>query len=191
MLKLLVSLISIVLVLTAGAAQCSVLWDESVNGDLPYYANLRNLGVLATGSNVVSGTIGLMLSSDPQDAASFTVAPGQLLYAVVLGHYDHSIYWDGAPLTLFRAGEPIAYWNFDSNGEGVDLLRDSTDAPGPLQAGTYSFELQHIQQVPYVLETSSYSIDFYVEPVPEPSCFFVTSSLLVALGAAVRMRRRG
>ena len=181
-------MIGVAMVMAAGAAQCDVVWDESVNGDLPSRTFPAGLGTLAPGNNVVLGAIGTSLSSDREDSATFTVAPGQKLSKVIFGPYDFGQHVDYVPFILYRQGEqePTAMLLVNKLAEGVDLLQASYGQPGPQPAGTYSFVWQTLVQDYLADEKSSYQVSFVVEPVPEPSSLLVVSSLLMA----VTIRRR-
>lgn len=179
--------IGVAMVLTAGAAQCTVLWDESVNGDLPDRTTVMDLGTLAVGSNVVLGSIGAhqWWSSDQEDSGAFTVSTGQTLSKVVFGPYSSYMSPDWVGFALYKNAQLLAFFNVNSLAEGADLLQASTDHPGPLSAGNYSFLWQGTGDQE---GKSGYTVDFVVQSVPEPSCLLAVSGLLMAFALRRRLR---
>jgi hypothetical protein len=180
-------LVMAAIVLPAVRTKATVLWNESVNGDLSNVQSAPNMFTLSSGVNAVIGSVG---TGDTQDWLTLTVPAGFQLSSVVLASYQST---DLQGFTGFAAGSTFAgnlnvpgsylgYAHFGTaagNGSlpvanlvGVDILPIMANPladPGslgftdPLQAGSYAFLIQQLGA------TTSYEFDYDVTAVPEPS----------------------
>ncbi len=199
------------LALPLGSAQ-ALTWDETINGDLSDDGNAPTLlGPFASGSNLISGTMGSLGGTGPMDADiwNFTVASGYYLTGINLVGYtsasgDYSIFDDthGSFMAIANGGsintsDPSnhlsnALWGYGQDGFGntyQNLLALLDAGPefgglgfdGPLPAGNYTFWIQEGS------DQIGYSIDFVTAPVPVPEPGGV---LLLGVAGLWLLRRR-
>jgi len=192
-----------VVALCASWSRATVIWNESINGDLSNNQAAPTPLTLASGTNSVVGTT----AAGDQDWLALTIPAGFQLSSDVLESYAST---DSQGFTGVQAGSsfvgnpettPSAYLGYAhfgtaaSNGAlgttdlvGVNLLPimgNTADASGsqgftpPLGAGTYTFLIQQTGA------TTAYQFDFGVTSVPEPG-----SLCLVGLAATMALRRR-
>ncbi len=178
------------LVLPFGTAQ-ALTWDEVLNGDLSDSGSAPTLlGTLASGDNMISGTMGSLGGTGPMDADvwNFTVAPGYdltginlLSYSATSGKTNNQSFMAIANGGSINMGDPSNHlsnslWGYGTDGFGntyTDLLALLDAGPefggigfnGPLPPGNYTFWIQEGS------DQIHYGIDFVTSPttpVPEP-----------------------
>jgi hypothetical protein len=185
----------------ASSARASVLYDESVSGDLSNNQAAPTARTLSVGTNSVLGTVNG--SGDSQDWIAVAVPSGFTLSGCVLANY---VSGDAQGFTGMQAGSsfvgstvnPASYLGYSHFGTGAtngslpptNLINANLlpimagNSPGgtsagaqgftaPLAAGTYTFLIQQLGGA------TTYQFDFNVTPVPEPVTFGT-----VALGLA-------
>jgi hypothetical protein len=176
----------------------SVVWDESVTGDV------SNDPTAPTQMNLVAGTNSFIATMPGADLDFFTVhvPAGAVLSAIYNPVYDSA---DQVSFIAIGPGTsmPAAVLNYDPTGllgythfgpgvfdAGENLLTDLAIAqfgvPGftpPLGAGAYSFWLQQESSV-----AEGYQLDFKVDAVPEPASAVLF--LIGGIGAAFRRAKR-
>lgn len=165
----------------------SVLWDESVNGNLSNNQSTPTPLTAALGTNSVIGTVGG--ADGTQDWLTLHVPAGMRLDSLVLAAYSSTdaqgftgvqagTSFVGSP---FTAGSYLGYAHFGTgatNGTlpptnlvGADLLPimgSSSTAPGaqgftpPLAAGDYTFLIQQLGAI------TTYQFDYDTSAVPTP-----------------------
>ena len=186
------------LLVIAGRLEASALvttWDESVNGDLSSDPAAPTAVVFSTDTNRVTGTV--RNADDVRDYWTFTIAPGQLLTAVILDNYQdvnsgdagnrgfHSI--NAGPTSFIPGTDPndsfLGGDHLDATSIGTNLLLDlesgglaGTGFTIPLGPGTYSYLVQ--QTGP---EHTAYTLDFVVIPEPTPAILFTAAGGLLVL----------
>ena len=169
-------LIAITLTTTAAFSQTTILWNESVNGELSQdYSTATSLGILNIGTNVIIGETenepvsGGWLSYS--DYFTFIVPNGYDVTGLYI-QIDKPNVWAwigdaGFSSTLAFSGGP-------STG---DLL--SQMGLDNISSGTFGMYLSNSDAEPYT-SIAHYELDFVVEAVPEPGTFG-----LLLLGAGV------
>jgi uncharacterized repeat protein (TIGR01451 family) len=165
----------------------SVLWDESVNGNLSNSQSTPTPLTAALGTNSVIGTVGG--ADGTQDWLTLHVPAGMRVDSLVLAAYSSTdaqgftgvqsgTSFVGSP---FTAGSYLGYAHFGTgatNGTlpptnlvGADLLPimgSSSTAPGaqgftpPLAAGDYTFLIQQLGAI------TTYQFDYDTSAVPAP-----------------------
>jgi len=185
-------LVVVAILLFASTSRGTVIWDESVHGDLSNDdAAPTSLPSLVVGSNQVIGSIGVSWSDDDGDAAMFTVPAGFVLSQLILESYSCGTHYDYVPFSLHpgtsASGPTIEFILLTDWGSGTDLLQFDS-APGPQPAGVYTFHFDFIQQSGGPDERSLYSVALNLAPVPEPSSMVLLSIGLAGL-AKSRIRR--
>jgi PEP-CTERM motif len=195
-------------VLFAGSSRATVVWNESVNGDLSNSQSAPTPITLSAGTNSIIGSVVSSTSQtgDP-DWVALTVPAGFQLNSDVLAAYTST---DNQGFTGFQAGSsfvgnpettPSAYAGYAHFGSaatnpitptnlvGQDLLplmanpsvaAGATGFTIPLGAGTYTFLFQQTGA-----SLTSYQFDFGVTAVPEPG-----SLCLLGLGGLTMLRRK-
>ncbi|HLX70562.1 MAG TPA: CRISPR-associated protein Cas5 [Verrucomicrobiae bacterium] len=186
-------------VLAATQLHASIIWDESVNGDLSNDGSSPTALLLSGGVNAVLGTAG---GTDKQDWVSVTVPTGFELSTLVLAAYSSTdvqgfIGVGMGPNFTNSVNSPSSYLGYSHFGTGAangalaptnlvgaDILsimgNNVVDSPGsqgftpPLSQGTYTFLIQQLGA------STTYEFDFGVTAVPEPS-----PSALAGLAAAI------
>ena len=196
---------SLLVALMVSSSRATVVWNESVNGDLSNNQAAPTPITLSSGINSVIGTV--TGGTDTQDWIALTIPTGFQLNSDVLESYQST---DSQGFTGVQAGSSfvgsvnsaasyLGYSHFGTgatNGSlpptnlvGVDLLalmgNNVTISPGshgftpPLPSGTYTFLIQQLGA------TTAYQFDYGVTAVPEP-----TSMGLLTGGAILALRRR-
>jgi hypothetical protein len=167
--------------------QGRILWDESVNGPLPFYTAAQQFGDLSIGTNSVIGSVALTPTGSSfwaeDDAFLFSVPPSLRVTQILFTANRQSLFWlgDGG------WGNQIRYAESPVNGDLLPQMRDNY-LPAPLSslpAGPYSAYVTDWEGWVPERVVDDYRIDFVVEAVPEPAPF-----LLTALGVAVFLFRR-
>jgi hypothetical protein len=179
----------------------TVLYNESVSGDLSNSQSSPTPLTLSAGTNSIIGSVG---TGDTADWVALTIPAGMQLRSDVLAAYSST---DVQGFTGFQAGSSfvgnpettasayLGYAHFgtaaSNNGAATNLvshdllpiMANPLTSPGaqgftdPLAAGTYTFLIQQLGA------PTNYQFDFGVTPAPEPA-----SAALLAL--ALPMLRR-
>lgn len=167
-------------VLAASSAGAASLYDEALSGDLSGDSNAPTVLAFSAGSNVVRGTV-QGLGSNDDDFFTFALASGLRLDAIVLQSHAPSATStflgldSGATFANLANAAMLGHVLFDAGDVLTDLLPAMASSNGsfspPLGAGAYSAWLDEGGTL------ESYSLDFQVSAVPEP-----TSAALLGLG---------
>jgi hypothetical protein len=173
--------------LAAQGARGTVLWDESIGGDLSNdWAAPTATGTAASGTYSIMGTIG---PGDLVDALSFVVPAGDALTTFVVRSFPPGATFSSAPFSLRRGpgdfSEVIEFGNFVSLAPpGIDLLQFSS-MPGPQGPGIYALSVGHPSLAGAFPETRSYQVEFTTGAVPEPSAatLFLCATAFLWLGS--------
>ena len=197
---------------SAAVSHATVLWNESINGDLSNNQAAPNAFTLSLGTNSVIGSVG---TPDNQDWIALTVPAGDVLSSLILKSYTST---DAQGFTgmqsgpsfvgsIFTQANYLGYAHFGTgatNGSlpatnlvNADLLPIMADnsptgtSPGaqgftpPLPAGTYTFLIQQTGSA-----NTAYQFDYNVSVAPEPSGLLVTALGSGMLIVVTRGRRR-
>jgi hypothetical protein len=195
---------ALLLAFLSSSSRATVVWDESVSGDLSNNQAAPTAITLSSGINSVIGTVG---GTDKQDWIALTIPAGFQLSSDVLENYVSN---DAQGFTGVQAGSsfvgsvntPGSYLGYSHFGTGatngalpptnligVDLLplmgdnvnisAGSAGFTPPLPSGTYTFLIQQLGA------STAYQFDYGVTAVPEP-----TSIGLLVGGAMLALRRR-
>lgn len=195
-------LLAIGLLLGASAsASASVVWVESVDGDLSSDPAAPTGITFSAGINSIFGTV--QAPGDVRDYITFTLADDQILTGIFLRKYVdedtggpgnrgfHAIQLGAVGVIpgpdtadLLLGGDHL-----DPVGPGVNLLEVLAGAPlagtgfiAPLGGGTYTYLIQ--QTGP---QLTGYQLDFVVKPIPLPvTGWLMLSGLLTLVGIARR-----
>jgi hypothetical protein len=171
--------------MVGGLARGSVIYDESISGDLSNSGLAPTALIVALGSNEVFGTTGKNANTliIDRDYFTFAVPQGMLLAGITvlpgtqtLGPLgDSFIGMEAGPrvtvLTSATTAAGLLGWDhYDTGDIGNNILPDmgaaglgATGFTSPLPAGTYSFWVQEAS-----VGTVSYGFDFTVTAAPEP-----------------------
>ncbi|NEU82036.1 Ig-like domain-containing protein [Nostoc sp. UIC 10630] len=123
----------------------AVLWNEATNGDLSN--DVRNptaLGTLTQGENIITGA----LPESPEDNLDvflFDVPDGFVVEDIIVTQLNTTGFENGFNLFLTNPGGLVGSLNTSNSGlRAGDNLFDNRnfDFPGPLTAGTYTFDLR-------------------------------------------------
>ncbi|MBI2824351.1 MAG: hypothetical protein HYX69_06655 [Planctomycetia bacterium] len=162
---------------SANIACGSVVWDESVNGDLSGNRLAPTAIAIAVGDNELVGSV----KGGELDYVTFTVPAGAVLSKLVLESFTSTdqiafiAIQNGATFTEPAVGTVTAnllgYTHFGpgEGNVGTDILDDMGTGAGaqgftpPLPAGAYALWIQQLSSL------TSYQFDFVVSNVPEPS----------------------
>jgi len=166
-------LFSAILTTTAAFGQVTILWNESVNGDL---SGNSSTFLLQPGTNsIIGATEVLSIGNDNwigyADAFTFSIPSDSEIVAIYI-QIDKPNVWAVIEDATFSNG--LA---FDLNPSSGELL--SQWGIGSISEDTYGMYLENFDHsTPFSI--ANYQLDFVVEPVPEPG----TLGLLL-LGAGV------
>jgi hypothetical protein len=183
-------------------SMATVLYNESVSGDLSNSQSAPTPLTLSAGTNSIIGSVG---TGDTADWVTLTIPAGMQLSSDVLAAYSST---DAQGFTGFQAGSSfvgnpettasayLGYAHFgtgaSNNGAATNLLghdllpimANPLTSPGaqgftdPLAAGKYTFLIQQLGAA------TNYQFDFGVTAVPEPACLG-----LLALVLPIRRRK--
>jgi hypothetical protein len=190
------------ILLSTALSPASILWDESLGGDLSSTQASPSSATLVSGTNSI---IGSLSSADHQDWITLNVPSGFQLNSIFLNAYSST---DAQGFTgmqagsvfsgsTFTAGNYLGYAHFGTgatnNGPatnlvGADILpimKDPSAASGAqgfsnLGSGSYAFLIQQTGSA-----ATTYQFDYNVAAVPEP-----TLNALSALCGLLLLRRR-
>jgi hypothetical protein len=157
--------------LWTGAAQATVIWDESTNGDLSGNGLSPTPISVSMGVNRILGSTGNSGQGVDRDYFRITVPPGAALTAITL--LDNTSVSGGASYIGIQAGPQVTVTTTGGGAEnlvgsghygndqiGSDLLPSiKLGPPGPYAAGTYSVWVQDTGG------PATYGFDFVVSPV--------------------------
>jgi hypothetical protein len=185
-------LLSVVILIGLPIAPASVVWEESLAGDLAGDPSLPTPLAFSPGNNIVKGRMTASAPSDIRDYLTFEIGVGESLAAIrQLFYTDES----GNPgnrgfhalmtgtTSFIPAAENIANFlgsaHLDSLAPGADLLEGLGLAPtggqgfsAPLGAGTYTYVIQQTGQ-----NVNLYALDFEVVPEPTTLALAVVASM--------------
>jgi hypothetical protein len=163
--------ISIALV-SAAPVHATIVWNESVNGDLSNDAAAPTPMVFSVGANTIQGTV-INIDDRARDYVSFTVQPGHVLTAINLLEYSAddigfvaindgltSYIPDYSTEAYFKGGAHIVEPDVGSNLLDLFVTRSVTSnslTSPELGPGDYSFLLQQTDPV-----VTSYALEFVV-----------------------------
>lgn len=193
-----------------GLARGSVIFNESISGDLANSGLSPTVLTVALGSNQVFGTTGKNANTliIDRDYFTFAVPQGMVLSAITvlpgtqtLGPLgDSFIGMEAGPqvtvLTSATSAAGLLGWDhYDTGDIGNNILPDmgsaglgATGFTSPLRAGTYSFWVQEAS-----VGTVSYGFDFTVTAVPEPSSWPILLAgltLMIIYGCVITKTHR-
>ena len=182
--------------LFGAAVHASVIYDESVSGDLSNDGLTPTLLTVSLGSNQVFGTTGKSTEID-RDYFTFTVPAGLVLSAITLLPGTQTLGTLGDSFIGVEAGSQVTlgtsptdatgllgWFHYDLGDIGTDILPSmgssgfgSTGFTPPLPSGTYSFWVQEASA-----GSVQYGLDFTVA-TPEPGSWTMLLAGLALLGA--------
>jgi hypothetical protein len=185
----------------AGAALASIIYDESVSGDLSNSGLSPTLLTVSLGSNQVFGTTGKTTDID-RDYFTFTVPDGLELSAITLLPGTQTLGALGESFIGIEAGPQVTvstsatdatgllgWFHYGTGDIGTNILPlmgtaglGSTGFTPPLPSGTYSFWVQEASA-----GTVAYGLDFTIA-TPEPG-YWPIVAVGLALLLAVRIVR--
>ncbi len=183
---------------TVGAQASTVVWDESVNGDLSNDGLSPTALTFGAGSNAVLGTTGTPGSGSSgidRDYFSFTVQTGFSVTSITLlpnsfvsGGSSFMGIQAGPQLTVTPSGggaeNLLGFSHYDNSMIGTDIL-PFLGSGNALPGGTYSVWVQELGG------SVDYGFDFQVAPVPLPGAVGLLVSGLAGLGVLRRRRTAG
>lgn len=175
-------------------------WDEAVSGDLSDVGTAPTFINFTLGSNMIEGEMGWDGSALDMDMWTFTLASGYEVNQINLVAYsagtpatDHYIAFSGSSTIddIFNTTNNLsnAYWTWSGSTIDMMALLDAGPVNGglgftpPLGAGDYTFLLSETFGYGGT-QTISYSMDFVVTAVPEPS------SAILLLSSVLMLNRR-
>jgi len=175
--------------LAPGIVTAGLIYDESVNGDLPQDATLAPLLTLVAGTNEIRGNTGFNTDFAATDFDSFRihVAPGDSVVAALL------------TLTASSGNLTTAQWGFDSQFNlvhGLGLVGATTSVFSdflPAGAGDYAIVAAAlVARNPggFADYTFSFEVRSPQTAVPEPDSIILWSTMAAFGGLAVVIRRR-
>jgi hypothetical protein len=166
----------------AAAARGSVIYDESVSGDLSNSGLAPTVLSVSPGSNQVFGTTGKTAAID-RDYFTIVVPNGMVLSAITLLPGTQTLGTLGQSFIGVQAGPEVTvstsattatgllgWYHYDTADIGSNILADmgsgglgATDFSSTLPAGTYSFWVQEASA-----GTVAYGLDFAITAAAEP-----------------------
>jgi hypothetical protein len=160
---------TIILLVCGISVSAAVVYDESVNGDLPVFPSSTLLSFLP-GSNEILGNTGQTTSIGyfDFDSFSFTIDSGDELVSASLSTTQTQGDLSGADFHLVSPNSPLLASIPGSGSIFSDVL--------PIGPGTYSVQADELISATSDPSFADYTFDF--EVVPEPSTI-----ALLALGA--------
>lgn len=167
--------------------QSTVLWNESINGQLSQFAaSPTSLGSLQKGTNSVLSSVEFVPTGG---------GPGGTLYS------DFFTFSAGASTSIsgvyLSVDSPIAVWIGDTNFS-IELGSVISPASGNLFSqigvnsvgvGEYGIYVSNYDHGP-VRSIITYRLDFIVQPIPEPITAWLLIVGLVCFGCRASIRRR-
>lgn len=186
------------------AAQASVIYDESVSGDLSNSGATPTVLTVGLGSNEVFGTTGKTNNTIDRDYFTFTVPAGEVLSAITVLPGTQTLGTLGESFIGMEAGPQVTIgtsptdasgllgWLHYGTGDiGVDILPlmgsagdGASGFTAPLPSGTYSFWVQEASA-----GTVHYGFDFTIA-TPEPGSQALLLAGLTLLLAKLVFRNR-
>lgn len=181
----------------AATAQASVVYSESVSGDLSGSGLSPTPITVALGSNQVFGTTGRTAGVIDLDYFTFTVPVGQVLTGITILPGTAGLGAEGDSFIGMQAGSQLTvsptatsatgllgWFHYDSSDVGTNILPlmgtsglGSTGFIPPLPAGSYSFWVQELST-----GTAPYGFDFSIAtPEPAPWAMLLAGLALIAL----------
>lgn len=198
--RLLSGIIGSMFVLTSAVA--AVVYDESSLGDLSNDRAHPTTVDLGSGSNIVTGTVGVIGGTKDMDYFVVTVGKGQRLTSLTVlegtassGSVSFIGVQSGTSMTLDPEAKPfpdpkilLGWKHYSKHDIGTDILPKMGDAiatgsqgfSAPLGPGSYTFWVQETSTGPV-----SYHFDFFttaVTAVPEPASGVLFLAGLCAIG---------
>ncbi len=189
--------------LGSGIAHASVIYDESISGDLSNSGLTPTVLTVSIGSNQIFGTTGAAAEPD-RDYFTFTVPTGLLLSAITILPGTQSIGPSGDSFFGVQVGPQVTVpvlppdatgllgWiHYDAGDVGTNILPEmglsdfgATGFTPPLSSGTYSFWLQegNVGTVPY-------GLDFTIVASPEPGSWSMLVLALALFGIQAGRKR--
>jgi len=190
----------------AGAAQASVVYDESVSGDLSNSGLAPAPVLFAAGNNLVFGSTGAAGGVVDRDYFTFTLLPDHWLTLIevlpgttAIGGLNISfiaiqagpqVTVDPNPANAI-VGDLLGWRHFGPGDIGNDILPQIGVGAGAqgfvpsLGPGTYSVWIQET-----ATGSASYGFNFGVAAVPEPASWAMMIVGFGAIGASLRARRK-
>jgi hypothetical protein len=194
---------AVALGVASSPASATVVWDETVNGDLSNSGLTATTVTFGVGSNVVQGTIGHdATGAIDRDYFTFTIGPNQVLSSlnILAGTQTLGLSFiglqSGTQVTLATnsatAAGLLGWTHYGASDVGTNILDNMSIAANgssgfsiPLGPGSYAIWLQEISpggSVPY-------AFDFQVASVPEASTWALLLAGFGLLGLGFRRRR--
>lgn len=194
---------AVALGLASSPASATVVWDESISGDLSNSGLTATTVTFGVGSNVVQGTTGHdATGAIDRDYFTFTIGPNQVLSSlnILAGTQTLGLSFiglqSGTQVTLATnsatAAGLLGWTHYGASDVGTNILDNmsiaangSTGFSIPLGPGSYAIWLQEISpggSVPY-------AFDFQVASVPEASTWALLLAGFGLLGLGFRRRR--
>jgi len=184
--------------LICGASLASVIYNETINGDLSNSGPNPTVVTVALGSNSVFGTTGNPGTGIDRDYFTLTVPDGLMLSSITV--LPGTFSGGGLSFIGIEAGPRITlptntqsavgllgWWHYSPADIGHDILAlagipasGSSGFTGPLGPGSYSFWIQDFNAGSF-----AYGFDLQIDPVPEPA-----TGCAALLGSAVLLMRR-
>jgi len=157
-------LLSVILTATTNFGQTTILWNESVSGDLSqYYSIPTSLGNLQLVTNIIIGATEIEPTGNSWfvHPEIFTIeVPNNSVVTALYIQIDSPNVWAWIGDPTFSSG-----LGFTDNASTGELL--SQWAIDSIDSGVYGMYLANMNALPYT-SIANYQLDFVVETVPEP-----------------------